>query len=277
VTKAKTEARMTPAEVAEAREALGLTPEGLAAALGVSVREASAWKAGTHPIDRHSAGALAFLAAAARRERALEAAGLAQCAWMAAWEAKPFPETSRAARRHAQEVDEHLERCERCQARVAYAAQHLPEIEFPPRPNDWFARLDAFAAAVDRLPVWLRPAAWGAAFFGVATLVRAVGTLLMRGSFALCMIPVMVAFGAVLGAIGGVAYALVRGPARRLGRAGPAVTGVACVWAYFIPTCAIVSWNQGFDPALWIGVLAIGAGMGALMGHLALRESPGSA
>lgn len=262
---------MTPAEVAAAREELGLSPEGLAAELGVSPREARAWEAGTHAIDRRSAERLAFHLALTRTHKALEAAGLPECAWLAEWNHRPFPETSRAVRRHVGEMEEHVAACERCRARDAYAAEHLPPLPPVPRADGWMGVLDAFAGQVKRLPAWLRPAAWGAAVVGVMALFRAALMLSFEGRFPLAEVPLAIGAGAVLGAVGGIAYALVREPARRLGRAGPYVTGVACVWAYLAAAGVMFSGTEELDAMFVFFALTYGGLIGLLVGHMLFR------
>lgn len=150
---------MTAEEFRSAREALGLTPEQVAAEFDLTPKLVEALEGGRAPVPRGIARQLAFRAALARRERVLAESGLAECEVLDELLARMLatadadPEVHRRA---TQAVESHAERCPLCIERANYADAHagpLPDFPFP-----WWMRvLQGLGAAAERLPGPLRP------------------------------------------------------------------------------------------------------------------------
>lgn len=268
---------MNPAEVRAAREVLGLSQERLAADFAVTEREVRAWEDGAARIPKRFAQQLAWLAALKRRDHALAAAGLPVCEWVAAWEREAGPDGPREARR-LEALNAHAGQCSVCQARMRYVEEHLPPLPEMPMPA-WIRVLGGFLDRVERLPRWLRPAAYGAAGVGLLTIARAAFAMLVAGpSLELLGMGAMgVVLGGYGGAVGGLAYHAVRDPFRRFGPAGAYLTGIAVVGAYLlafaIPERFISAEPVFADPAAWIvgGVLSVVFGL--LIGHWWFRDA----
>ncbi len=268
---------MNTAEAINARQSLGLSQLQLALELGVTEKEVAAWEGGRVPIPKHLAERLAWGAALAARGAALEASGLPECAWVRAWQAKPRPKKTKARRAHVRELREHASTCPVCQARDAYAEEHLPPLPDPPVPG-WAKALRWLVARVNRLPKWARPAAYGAVFIGGWGLLNVLARGVGQG-FSLVLLEtagIAILAGGALGAVGGITYYAVREPFRRFGRAGDYMTGVAVTCAYLLAFAipdALFSNDPMFrDPAGWIifGILTLFFGL--LIGHVWFRD-----
>lgn len=133
----------------------------------------------------------------------------------------------------------------------------------PPRPvSDWQTIRVWVVRRVEELPPWARPPVIGGGILFAIVFLRMVFVLptafarpqLFR-SLGLVLVVVTVA-----GAIGGLAYSVVRRPFRRFGPLGDYLTGIACVLAY-MGFLAIV-WPLGTGQRLirdWSDAAAFGA------------------
>lgn len=200
---------MLPSEVADAREALGLSHVQLAAELAVTEGEARGWQDGSVPIPRRFARQLQWRLAMRQREVEMEASGLPECAWVHEWEGKyatvgVAPESKQLAA-----LESHAGGCPVCQARGAYA-ETLPPL--PEYPADGAARVLQFVGdRIMRLPPWARPAATGATFFLCYTLLKGGFTLLFNPSIdTILALGIALVLSPMLGALCGFIYGGVR-------------------------------------------------------------------
>lgn len=269
---------MDAVEAVAARERLGLSPEQLAAELGVTEKEVRAWEADRIHISKRLARQLAWRAAVAEREAALEASGLPECEWVQAWQAKPKPQKTKALTEHFEALNAHAEECSVCQARADYAEQHLPPLPDPPAPG-WVNALQWFIGSVEKVPKWARPAVYGGVIVGVITLLRVVLVGLGQG-FSIDLLGMALAgigIGMYLGAVGGVAYSLVRKPFRALGRAGDYLTGIICMLAYLlafaIPAAVLMQDPMFSDVTGWAILSFVAVLFGLIMGHTWFRDT----
>ncbi len=164
-------AGMTAEEVRQAREALRLSQDHLAAELGVVPDVVAGFEAGTLRVPPRVAAVLRWRVAIEERERALDAAGHGLCAETVALIARfNAPGADRAAIMRAFET--HTADCPQCRAREAYA-QSLPPL--PPAPSSTAGRaFGAFVRLTERLPRWARPIAWALTVVGSIALLRAL-------------------------------------------------------------------------------------------------------
>ncbi len=137
----------------------------------------------------------------------------------------------------------------------------------------------AVAEQVRRLPAWLRPAAAGALIVGAMTLFKALLTILLQRRVTpqlLLAVATAIGIGAYGGAVGGLAYSVVRPRTRALGRLGDALTGVACAWACVlaigIPYSLITGAAAHPDPVTIIAVLGVATAVGVAFGRSAFRS-----
>lgn len=269
---------LTPAGIRAARERLGVSEAMLAARLDVRPSRVREWEAGTRTIDREKAEILAWFVASEDHDRAMEASGLPACREVEALLAR-LGEPRAEFVALGKTLDAHVAACETCRARNAFA-ETLPPV--PPMPAHlmggrgmrWFM---AVADAVDRLPRWLRPAAWGALVIGGVVLLRVVGVMVVQGPSwkLLGMATMATLIGGYVGGVGGLAYHFVRPRTRGLGRLGDYLTGVASVTAYcvaFLLPMAITGDEMGRSVSGWVSMLVIAAVFGLVMGH-ALRDA----
>ena len=159
---------MTASEVVAARVESGLSAAECAEWLEVPEAALAEWEAGQRRIPRHSARVLQWLAAKTRRSRAIDAARLAECAWVAERIDRPQPVEDAEFRRELDEWQAHAASCPACQAREKWIDTHLGSE--PQKPNTvteavFFAILRP-VAAVGRpfmaLPEWTRLGVVGA-------------------------------------------------------------------------------------------------------------------
>jgi hypothetical protein len=196
---------MTPAELTEARNRLGYSPEVLAADLGLPPGVVTAWESGRDRIPAHIAKDLRWRAAIAERQAALAASDLPDCDWMVALDAQPLPTRLKAQVARAEQMAAHEKICPTCQARNAFVAERFPPL--PPLPLAGEIRaLVWIGERAERLPRWAQPAVWMAAAFGAYSLLKLV-FLLPRivarprlGLVALAGLSASIAIGGALGA-----------------------------------------------------------------------------
>lgn len=272
---------MTAEEARTARAELGLTTEQLAAELGVTEGEVLAWEAGRIRLRQRFAQQLAWLAASALREDALEAAGVPHCPeadrLTAAVEAIPPGKTSEQTRVLEQMVA-HARNCPTCTARKRYIDEHLPAMPPMPLPG-WLTVLGKLRQLISHLPRWLRPAAWGALVVGSIVVIRATFTGLTHG-FSIDLLWMALAalgVGAYLGMVGGLVYALVHEPFRRFGRPGDYLTGLAVMYAYVL-ALGLPLGIFNLDPLFrtvggWVVLAFLGTVFGLVIGHSWFRGS----
>jgi len=163
---------MDPAELSAACETLGFTTSDLASDLGIPIHQAEAWLAGTLDIPRRIAMDLRYRAAVQQQDRALEAAGIPRCEWIAEWPARVAAKP-RKLDAHLAALTAHVESCGTCQAVDAFAAT-LPPLPPSPPPAGVEGVVTRFMAWTDTLPVWARPAVQAGAAFGAMTVMRNV-------------------------------------------------------------------------------------------------------
>lgn len=204
---------MTGSEFIAARERAGLSLDDAAAALDLTPGVVAAWEAGTVRIPRRVAQEMTWRAAAAQRRAALATSGLPECGWVAAWEREPPATSTKKQLRRLEAFTKHAAACPTCRAREQYVAERFPPM--PPRPlTGWLAIVGWFKERIDRLPAWLRPAAWGAVIFFAMTAIRVVLStpewLHAPGGWlaALTALPAGAGVGAVVGALFGVVRAV---------------------------------------------------------------------
>ena len=264
---------MSPAELLDARDVLNLSSTDLAADFNCTPAVVEAWAKGTVRVPRRVAQDLRWQVALVNQERAFHSAGLAPCPTSASlFVALEAPKADAIV--ILKKVETHAASCAQCQAREAFA-RTLPPL--PPPPLRAGARVvGALSAVADRLPAWARPALWGALLIGTIVLLRVVVMLVVAGpSWRLLSVAGLgLAVGGYLGAVGGGTYYLVRPRVRRMGRAAPYVTGIACAVAYllaFMIPAAIVGEEIARDPGGW-GIMALVAVVfGLVVGHSLLR------
>lgn len=269
---------MTGYELAERRSQLGLSVETLAADLNKHVDEVRRWETITGNLPRRLAGELDWHLANRAQEQAMERSGLPPCPWAEAKAKEIDPKKLESVERVADELEAHHKTCDLCQRRAAFAAT-LPPLPRPPMSASVGA-IVTISEAIGRLPKWLRPAATGAVLIGGFTLVRASIILLVsRGANsvqALLAVVMAIAAGAYGGAVGGFAYALVKEPAGRLGRVGPYVIGLVCMYAYLlafgIPLAVFTKDDTFRTPSDWLIGAIIGTVFGLFIGHSWFRQ-----
>lgn len=165
---------MLAADVVAARRALRLSPDALAAELGLTPAVVTAWEAGTLAVPRRYARELAWRAAAAERQAALAASGLPECRWVADWEAAETAAPAgdvKAGLARLEALNAHAAACPTCGAREAYVAERFPPMPEPPV-AEWAGAIGWVSERVGRLPAWLRPVATGALVVLALTALR---------------------------------------------------------------------------------------------------------
>lgn len=217
--------------VSAARERLGLTVEGLAAALAVSEAEVAAWEAGSVRIPSRQREWIEYLLACREWNAGMTASGLPACEWLDAHAQRLPPDArSSALLSLTRELDAHAERCDTCRARAAWAEANLPPLPTPPS-TGIFGPFAPVARGVSRLPAWARPAAWGALGLALMTAVRIVVTLPRILHSPLEALGVVLLAGAA-GGVGGLTYSAARPVLRPRGAPGDYLTGILCTMAY---------------------------------------------
>ena len=269
-------APVTPDEVRALREQLGHSVDHFAATMGVGPGEVRGWEAGTLRIPRTEGAWMRRMLASEARGRAAAEAGITDCAWIVAREEafQAGKRTIPALQQFKEDVDRHTRDCPDC-LRVHEWLRTQPPL--PPPPGDpgvrgWIA---GFAEWARTLPAPLRPAVHGAALGAVLMVIRAALLLLVkvRTSVVLGGLPLALAVGMALGALGGVTWMLAHRPLRRLGRAAPYATGV--VVAIVCTLAFLVSGMLRGDTQLsadWLILFLAAVVGGLLLGHALLRH-----
>lgn len=272
---------MTGLELAARRSRLGISLEVLAANLNQHVDEVRRWETVTGQLPRSLSRRLDWTLAGHERAAAFARSGLPDCDWANAKVQEIDTSKPADSERLIAELDAHIKACEICQRRAAFA-ETLPPL--PPMPmSPTLGAIVAIGKAIRRLPQWLRPAATGAVIIGAMTLVRAFFMLVFsHGASAghtLLIVLEAVGVGAYAGAIGGAAYALVKKPAGHLGKVGPYVIGVVCIYAYLlafgIPLTLFTSDDTLRTPGDWLIAAIIGTVFGLFIGHSWFRKTAG--
>jgi len=227
---------MTGTDLARRRAGLGLTHDQVGAWLGEHADQIKAWETISGPLPGSLAKRLDWALANESRERELAAAGHPVCPEAQRILATPIERGADSQLARYKVAQAHATTCPHCQARMA-AINTLPPL--PPLPlPPWMTVLGKFNTHVQRLPAALRPAVWGASLMGAWTLARALfGLLLSPRSFSPRMAMTVLAaigLGAYGGAVGGVAYTIVRPRVRQFGRPGDYLTGLACAYAFLL-------------------------------------------
>lgn len=269
---------MTGLELAQRMSVTKVTLDELAESLNRHRDEVSSWLASERSLPRGLVRELEWHLAVRVRDEQMRASGLPSCPWQEAHSDVPQGDT-KALEQYIAEIDAHAKTCPICERRAAYAAT-LPPL--PPVPMGPYLRfLGNVALAVGRLPQWARPAAVGGLLIGGWTLVRAIILVAVRRAPVTpkLLLTVLAALGLGIygGLVGGIAYALIRPPSRRLGRAGDYVTGIVCVYAYLaafgIPAALFTSEEMFRSTTGWVILLIVGAVFGVVVGHSWFRTS----
>jgi DNA-binding XRE family transcriptional regulator len=206
---------VTPDELAAARTRLGVTPDQLAAELGITPHVYEAWERGTLRMPVRYNRILAFRLALADREAALDASGLADCAWMREWRDGPLKGGSFA--KHIEAGRRHAAQCSICQARERFVRESLPPLPEPPMPG-WLSVVRRGARWLSAKPEWARPAVIGAAAAFAFALMRVLFQLplLLNEGRSLLIATVSIWVATAAGAVAGLLYS----GARRLMSSG---------------------------------------------------------
>jgi len=273
---------VTGIELAERRSRLGLSIDQLAADLDKHVDEVRRWETVTGNLPGGMVRELEWYLANAERHHAIERAGIPPCPWAEAKAREIDPKRPEHVERVIAELEAHHTTCDICQRRAGFVAT-LPPLPPPPMSASVRAIL-AISKGIRRLPKWLRPAATGAVIVGGFTLVRAAIVLLVsRGANAgqtLLVVLEAVGAGAYGGAVGGFAYALVKKPAGHLGKAGPYVIGIVCMYAYLlafgVPLTVFTNDDTFRTPSGWVIGAVIGTVVGLFIGHSWFRQKSAS-
>lgn len=222
---------MQQAEFDAVRARIPESDEELALDLGVPVERLRRWARGDARIPRLHARRLAYFADLADRDRALEKSGLAECTWMAEFDAAEIPEGTDAILAHLERAKVHATECPTCLARERFVDARFGPV--PPFPeHGWMAVFQY----VEGLPESVRPAAYGAAALAALSALRglvAIPAIIAKPSLIVELL-FAIAISAVAGAAAGFVYTLVRPPLRALGRPGDYLTGIVCVGAYML-------------------------------------------
>ncbi|MGZ8493116.1 MAG: hypothetical protein ACXWZS_13030 [Gemmatirosa sp.] len=268
-----------PALVA-ARTRLDLTPDQLAAELGIPPHAYAACEAGRASLPSRHAEQLAFRLGALDRQEALAASGLPACEWMERWGAA-LPPSGAALDAHVARAESHAATSGAGRARDAFIDERFPPLEPPSLPR-WARALNAYGGWVAASPDWLRPAIWGATALGAMTAIRVLFALpvAMREPHVL-----LAALGALLaamavGAFGGLVYALLGRPLRALRVVGPYLAGMVGVAGYMLAGLVLVSLtdDEPHDPVtMATTLLVVSLLLGAFVGHRWLRAPAGAA
>ena len=264
---------MTGADLLHRREMLGLSRDQFADAIAEHPEQIAEWEGIRGTLPSGLSRRLEWALANEERLVAMRAAGIEDCPWVEARLEGASSSDLKDLRQRLAAVESHGESCPLCQRRKAFVAT-LPPLPPPPLPAS--ARLiGAMASGVGRLPAWVRPAAWGAIGIGTVTLLRtflmvALGRVAVSSALVLLVVEA-VGLGAYGGAVGGGAYALVRSPLRRYGRAGDYLTGLACAYSYVLafglPMALFTSEPMLRRPAGWLVLAVVATVFGLLIGH----------
>ena len=271
---------MTGTELQQRRVSLDLSVDRLAEMLDEHRDVVQQWEQITKELPRSLSRRLDWVLALEERTRLMQASGIEECSWTEEYLKNVDQLTPDQMERRLAEAEKHSETCAVCQRRKAYA-DTLPPL--PPAPlSPSFRVLIAITDRIQRLPKWVRPAAAGALLIGGLTLVRAVFVVVFRRSpispSLLLTILAAIGVGAYGGAVGGLAYTLVRDRFRKFGRVGDYLTGLTCVYAYLlafgIPLAVFTREEMFREPVGWIIMIIIGAVFGLIIGHSWFREEP---
>lgn len=270
---------MTGAELARRRVAAGLTLDQLAEVLGEPAAEVERWESidGSLPgsLQRRIEWELAVL----ERDRAIDAAGLPDCATATAIVDGADPARSKDLERRMRELEAHAPGCEICTARDAFV-RTLPPL--PPVPHS--AAVRALAWMIERgrrLPPWLRPAALGGVLMLALTLFRAIVRIGVGGAPLTARTGLMVlgaaAVGVYLGLLGGLAHHFAGRRVMGVRAVGPYLAGVLVLGAMALGV-GVPSWVIGGAPLaevkadLLVGGVVVPL-LGAVLGHALYRPT----
>jgi len=195
---------MTTEEFAIARSKLGWSDDRLAAELQVSPKAVRGWTDGTLRIPKPDGQWIAWRAAVAERQAALETSGIRECEWVKAWEAEPLPKRPDDLKAHFKRIHTHLDQCALCQERERFIRDRFPPM--PERPAS-ASGVAAWRRFLQRFPQWTHPVFNGAAIITAFVAIRVLILLPRQRSWV--MLVALVA-GAILGAMGGLTYSALR-------------------------------------------------------------------
>jgi hypothetical protein len=272
---------ITSSELATARTRLGLTTDQFAAELGLPPHAYAACEAGTARLPKFQAQMVAFRIAALDRHEALASSGLPTCPWIEDWAREEPPIDAKAERQlaHVQRGETHAKACATCQAREQFVRERFPEMPKPPVAG-WMRIVGGAVSWIEARPEWMRPAFYGAAILAAMTSLRAVFVLLgaVRQPRLALMALGAVALAAVAGAGGGLVYALVGRPARRVPVVGPYLAGTIAVAGYLGCVLSLMALTGADDTGvddLWVFAFAAVL-FGVFVGHKWLRPANAS-
>lgn len=262
---------MSAEQLAAARALLGVTPEQLAAELGVTPHVFEAWEAGTLAMPKRYAQRMAYKLAVVERERALAESGLEECAWLREWDAAAVPQDRQGFARHLAAARQHLDSCPICRARETFLRERFEPLPAPPMPR-WLGVMQRIALWLEARPVWLRSMIVGASLLGIMMIVRvllAMGTVVEDTRTAAMGLAAIV-LASVAGAIGGLVYAFAARPLRSMGALGPYLAGMVTVAGYLAAVGVVFSLvgarplagGQGTLVVLAIWIVLFGTALG---------------
>lgn len=258
-----------------ARTRLDRTPEQLAAELGIPPHAYAACEAGRASLSRRHAELITYQLAVRDRQDALAASGLPACDWMERW-GREMPEAQAALDAHVARAESHAADCATCGARDAFLAERFPTMPPPPMPG-WARALQRLTGWVDARPEWLRPALYGAATLAALTAIRVVIALpsALREPRVLLAALGALAAASAAGAFGGLVYALLGRPLRRVPVVGPYLAGMVAVAGYMLAILTIIAIGDRDTPrdlaADALVLVLVSALLGAFVGHRWLR------
>jgi len=263
---------MTPAELARARGVLGLSAEQLAVDLHLSEETIHHWEAGRSTVPAVYARHIAWRAALAERDAALAASGLPECDWVGRWQREPAPRKLASRLRRLEKLQQHRQTCVTCQTRQRYVDERFPPLPDPPL-SPGLQAVRNISKVIERLPQAARPVAIGALVGISLVLLRWVFLLVRAGPtrqvFTLGGRALLA--GALAGAMGGIAYSVVRGPFHRLGRPGYYLSAVTAGLTAFgtMGTIIVLFTDEPMlrQPIGWILLLGLGVLIGLFVGH----------
>lgn len=238
---------MSSAEALALRERLGSRVEDLATDLGVTPGVVEAWESGAIGVPRSAAGQLRWRAALAKRDEAMESAGLPQCDYAEQWWREVAPKLKgRNLKRAMADLDAHFTACPVCQARAEFA-KTLPSIPDPPLPGVVGAMVSS-QRWINARPEWMRPAlrfggVAGALILFRVVLMAAFGQLgsVHEVQTAATVLFVVTLYAACIGAVYGLLL-----PLRRRGAAGTVAVLLLTAAIAIAPGFAMTS-NQPSD------------------------------
>ncbi len=276
---------ITGRDLAAARTRLGLTPDQFAAELGLPPHSYAACEAGRVKLPTRQAQMVAFRVACVERHEALARSGLPECPWLAQWEREAPAADAKIERHtaHLQRVEAHVGTCATCQAREQFLRERFPDMPAPPVAG-WVRVHGAVTGWIDARPEWMRPALHGAGILAAMTSVRALFALLgaAREPRLALMALGAVVLAAVAGAGGGLVYAFVGRPARRVPVVGPYLAGVIAVAGYLACAAGLMALGGQAPGTGDLGATLFSYGFvsllfGLVVGHTWFRpEKPGA-